>query len=363
MYWTLLTFVNTMGFVDGRERTSVEELWKEQAQLTILVILGFIFTHMYRAYVKKNKWISLSVPKLITRLVLSAFLLIFLIGTTFIIAIAMANLVSREDLLNSGHVLGAYIGITPFTSLWVAIYFSVQYFKNYRKSQVLQLKQDALIKEATLNKLRSQLNPHFVFNSLNSIRALVIVEPNKARDSITALSNIFRKSLQLDKALRIPFDEELQIVKDYLKLEKIRFEERLEIVLDIEPDVYASKVPPLMLQTLVENGIKHGISSLAAGGVLQLKGRDYQKSFHFEIINSGRLRHKVGGRKGYGLQNTRERLELLYDGRASITIENFEEDRVLTTLIIPKEQEGQVPGTHNGLREQEAEEASTTLKK
>lgn len=359
MYWSLLTFVNTMGFIEERDPANVGQ---EQLQLTILVVLGFIFTHAYRSYVKKHKWTSLSVPKLITRLISSTLLLILLIGTTFIITIGAADLISANDLQDFGSILGAYIGITPFTSLWVAIYFSVQYFKNYRKAQVLQLKQDALIKEATLNKLRSQLNPHFIFNSLNSIRALVLLEPEKARDSITALSNIFRKSLQLDKALRIPFDEELQIVKDYLQLEKIRFEERLEIVLEIEPEVYASKVPPLMLQTLVENGIKHGISSLASGGILALKAKAHDKSFHFEIINSGRLEYKTGGRKGYGLKNTRERLELLYDGSASIAIENLNDDKVLTTLIIPKEQEGNVPGLHNGLREQE-ETSPISLKK
>jgi len=332
----LLTFVNTLRFGEGGEESNIAELWREQAQLTIIVILGFTITHIYKVYVKRNMWVLLPVSKLIARLLVSVLVLTLMVLIPFLFIINVANLANMEDLSNSGIVLGAFFSVALIISLWVAIYFSVQYFKNYRKSQVARLKQDALLKEATLNKLRSQLNPHFIFNSLNSIRALVTVEPEKARDSITALSNIFRKSLQLDTCLRVAFDEEMQIVKDYLQLEKIRFEERLNVDYDIEDEVYSAKVPPLMLQTLVENGIKHGISNLPKGGVLKLRAKAYEKSYHFEIVNSGRLIEN-NGRKGYGLKNTKERLELMYEGKASINIENRGTENVLTTLIIPKE--------------------------
>ena len=119
--------------------------------------------------------------------------------------------------------------------------------------------------EIELNNLKSQLNPHFIFNALNSIRALVDENPSKSKQAINQLSNILRNSLASDKKGLTKFEDELKIVKDYLGLESIRFEERLKTEFDIHPDSQKFLVPPLMIQTLVENGIKHGISKLTAG--------------------------------------------------------------------------------------------------
>ena len=125
--------------------------------------------------------------------------------------------------------------------------------------------------EIELNNLKSQLNPHFIFNALNSIRALVDENPSKSKQAINQLSNILRNSLASDKKGLTKFEDELKIVKDYLGLESIRFEERLKTEFEIHPDSQKFLVPPLMIQTLVENGIKHGISKLTPGGVIQLK--------------------------------------------------------------------------------------------
>lgn len=315
----------------------MEELWKEQIQLTFFILIGLTVTHLFRGYVKRKKWVSLNVKVLIPRLVLSVVVLTVIILSAFTGLIYATNLQNDGELSNGVRIFQVSINVAIIIGLWMSIYFSVQYFKNYKKAQLTQLKQDALLKEATLNKLRSQLNPHFIFNSLNSIRALVTVEPEKARESITALSNIFRKSLQLDKSLKIPFNEELQIVRDYLKLEKIRFEERLEEHIDIAPEIYHAKVPPLMLQTLVENGIKHGISTLPEGGVLSFEAYPNGSHYVFKIINSGQL-VKDKSRRGYGLKNTRERLDLMYNGDASIEIANTPNDCVTTVLRLPKEE-------------------------
>ena len=125
--------------------------------------------------------------------------------------------------------------------------------------------------EIELNNLKSQLNPHFIFNALNSIRALVDENPSKSKQAINQLSNILRNSLASDKKGLTKFEDEIKIVKDYLGLESIRFEERLKTEFEIHPESQKFLVPPLMIQTLVENGIKHGISKLTPGGVIQLK--------------------------------------------------------------------------------------------
>jgi sensor histidine kinase YesM len=333
IYWLVLSLVNIM-LNSGENR---EDLWREQIGLTIFLVIGLLTTHFYRSFVKKRNWTALPVGQLIIRVIVSVFVLSFIILFSYTFSLRVFNIFTFENLKNELLLLRIFINVSVIISLWIATYFSVQYFRNYRKAQVQKLMQESLIKEATLNKLRSQLNPHFIFNSLNSIRALVSSDPEKARDSITALSNIFRKTLQLDKSTKVPFSEELQIVEDYLKLEKIRFEERLDFSFNIEENVFRYGVPPLMLQTLVENGIKHGISNLTKGGILKLEGKEQDGKAVFTITNSGNIVENNGKRKGYGLKNTRERLQLLYEGRASVKLEETDNDFVKTTLIIPKD--------------------------
>ena len=216
---------------------------------------------------------------------------------------------------------------------WTVVYFAYHYFNEYNKS----LKYEASMTEIELNNLKSQLNPHFIFNALNSIRALVDENPKKSKQAITQLSNILRNSLASDKKGLTNFDEELKIVKDYLGLESIRFEERLKTEFDIHPESQRFLVPPLMIQTLVENGIKHGISKLTRGGVIQLKTDVVDDKLKIHIRNSG---HYVNGTKrsksGLGLENTVQRLKLIYGDEATFRIANESDNFVLTELIIPQ---------------------------
>jgi LytS/YehU family sensor histidine kinase len=187
-----------------------------------------------------------------------------------------------------------------------------------------------------LNNLRSQLNPHFIFNALNSIRALVDENPAKSKQAINQLANILRKSLTSDKKGLTKFEDELKIVKDYLGLESIRFEERLKTEFSIHPDSHHFLVPPLMIQTLVENGIKHGISKLKEGGIIQLNTTVRDGSLRIQIRNSG---HMVNGAKrskgGLGIKNTIQRLKLIYGDRSAFRIANENDNFVLTEIIIP----------------------------
>jgi two-component system LytT family sensor kinase len=216
---------------------------------------------------------------------------------------------------------------------WTVVYFAYHYFNEYNKS----LKYEASMIEIELNNLKSQLNPHFIFNALNSIRALVDENPKKSKQAITQLSNILRSSLASDKKGLTNFDEELKIVKDYLGLESIRFEERLKTEFDIHPESQRFLVPPLMIQTLVENGIKHGISKLTKGGLIQLKTDVVKDKLKIRIRNSG---HYVNGTKksksGLGLDNTIQRLKLIYGDEATFRIANETDNFVLTELIIPQ---------------------------
>lgn len=229
--------------------------------------------------------------------------------------------------------LGSVYYLTIF--VWSVLYFIYNYFERYNNS----LKHEAAVREIELNNLKAQLNPHFIFNALNSIRALVDENPKKSKNAITQLSNILRNSLASNKTKLTSFENELKTVKDYLGLESIRFEERLSTEFDIHPDSYQFHVPPLMFQTLIENGIKHGISKLKKGGLIQMRTFVSDNRLKVQIRNTGQVKMNgmpIQEKGGLGLRNTAQRLSLLYGQEASFKIFNESNTTVLTELIIPQ---------------------------
>ena len=219
---------------------------------------------------------------------------------------------------------------------WSLAYFSYHFLLNYTQAEMQSLRWQANIKEIELNKIKSQLNPHFMFNSMNSIRALIDENPFKAKESITQLSNILRNTLMMEKNKVISFSEEMKIVNDYLNLEKVRFEERLNFEIDISQASYQFFVPPLLIQTLVENGIKHGISKLTKGGDLLISTEVDNDVLTVFIKNSGRYRPEQVSETGFGLRNSKDRLKYVFGDAAEISIRNEGEEHVLTVVKFPK---------------------------
>ena len=222
------------------------------------------------------------------------------------------------------------------TSLWLLIYLVWHFVGKNRKDQLDTLRLEGMVKSLELKTIKSHINPHFIFNALNSIRALVDENPNRARTAITELSNILRSSLKAETLETVPLQEELDIVKDYLALEHMRFEERLQIEIEIDPDTLTQPIPPMMLQTLVENAIKHGISRDVKGGLVRICS--YFKDNHHELIvqNTGNLRSlRNGGKEGFGIKSTQDRLNLLYHNKAHFEIEEKEGNLVQSKIIMP----------------------------
>jgi LytS/YehU family sensor histidine kinase len=168
---------------------------------------------------------------------------------------------------------------------------------------------------------------------MNSIRALVDENPSKSKEAINQLSNILRNSLASDKKGLTKFEDELKIVKDYLGLESMRFEERLRAEFDIAPGSSEFWVPPFMIQTLVENCVKHGISNLTKGGIVSVKTKIVDDVLQIQIRNSGH--YTSNGARGLGLTNTIQRLKLLYGDAAHLKIANESNNFVLTEVKIP----------------------------
>lgn len=299
----------------------------------LFIFLFILFTHGWRYLIIRYNWFGLRFNKLIPRVIGFSLLLSILFFPVSVVNAVAWETITWNEAFEGINIVGQLSFFTLLFLSWSLIYFLFHYISNYQRT----LKMTALMNEAELKYLKSQLNPHFLFNALNSVRALVDEDPQKAKISITALSNLLRMSLVTGKKKLVPLSEELRTVKDYLSLEHIRFEERLSVKIDCPKNTLHRKVPPMMLQTLVENGIKHGISTLKEGGEIDIRASLENENLHLEIRNSGRyLNGKSSKTGGLGLKLSRKRLELLYDKEASLSIQNEGTGMVLTQIVIPK---------------------------
>lgn len=203
--------------------------------------------------------------------------------------------------------------------LWSGFYYVFVIIEKSRKQELLNLQWQASKNEIELKNLRAQLNPHFLFNSLNSIRALVGINPDQAKSAITQLSGLLRNSINLGKLRLIPLRDELELVDNYLKLEQIRFEERLNVKMQIEDAAKNCQIPPLMVQTIVENSIKHGISKSIGGGEIIITAAYKNSELLLTVENTGKI-DATDSENGVGVANTKKRLAILFADHAEFKL-------------------------------------------
>ena len=298
-----------------------------------LVPAAILLTHLYRFLIIRKHWLQKTVLTQLLIAIVSGYVL----SSAFLILQYFLN-VSFFGFGKQLSVIDIAISLINFWFVfvvWSISYYFYHYLQNIRKTEISSLKIKATLKEAELNKLKSQLNPHFMFNALNSIRALIDEDPKKAKQAVTKISAILRQTLSLEKNKLISFDREMELVQDYLDLEKIRFEERLHYSFEIEPGSNRYQLPPMILQTLVENAIKHGISNLTEGGMITVKTTILKnEKLQIEISNSGHYNPEITPQSGYGIKNTRDRLAHVFADEASFSIFN-EKFFVKTQIVIP----------------------------
>ncbi len=220
---------------------------------------------------------------------------------------------------------------------WLCLYFFYHVFDRLNRSEIERFKLMSTVKEAELRALKSQVNPHFIFNSLNSLRALIDEDPARARQAVTQLANLLRYSLQSGQMETVPFEDELDVVNDYLALEQVRHEERLRLKLDIAPDAMQLRIPPMLLQTLVENAVKYGISPRPEGGEIAIIARNLGGALRIQVFNPGEV--ATNGQvtsTGLGLRNAAERLRLIFGERATLRLRSDgDHDQVIAEAVIP----------------------------
>ena len=319
--------------------------WVIFGRITVVCLAGIFITHLLRLFIKWRGWLMQSIEKVIPKLIIVMVITSMLYSLVILGAVDIFKLSvdGNKGLSFMARWLGSTVNNGLFIMPWVLIYYFYHFIEKSRKQQLDTLQLESLIKELELKTIKGHINPHFIFNSLNSIRALVDENPERARAAITELSNILRSSMQVEKAETVPFEKELDIIKDYLALENMRFEDRLKIEYEIDEDTLDQQVPPMMLQTLVENAIKHGISKQIKGGVVRIIS-DFNGDFHeLAVQNTGQLNGYINGDarpddlfgRGFGLSSTRDRLSLLYGEDARFEIKQLTSSLVEAKVKLP----------------------------
>lgn len=300
------------------------------------LVLYIGITHVYRNFSRYCQWQSLPLRPLIWRILLSLPILtaLYCIGTItkiyyirhwFIPGFEISFMDFVRPNITSISMAGARL-----MSIWLLAYHGY----HYALREMNLLKENAAlqvaIKDAQLQNLSAQLNPHFLFNSLNTIKSLVPSQPDSARRAIDLLSELLRTSLYNTEQSTTTVGEELALIKDYLELEQLRMEERLQYSINIDDNFSKISIPTLSLITMVENAVKHGIAVQQNGGRIELTASTNNQTHSFRVIHPGIL----GSGTGLGIRNLKERLHLLYHEQASFTItEN--NGMVEACLIIP----------------------------
>ena len=315
-----------------------EEPGRVKAVLIIMAI-GIGVSHMFRSIILRQNWIGSGILLLLARTLGASVLL----GTfAFILQASLTDVLfpSHSSILAAGglEIVKLILNWSLLLMLWSMGYIGYHYFIRSRREEVRNLRLETANRENQLSNLRAQLNPHFMFNALNGIRALIDEDPALAKNAITQLSAILRNAMSTVRRKVVPLGEELDIVKAYLALETMRYEERLRVRFETDPALERELVPPMLLQTLVENAVRHGIARLPEGGELVIGAERKEGGMRLSITNAGTYQPGRSDGNGIGLRNTRKRLEMIYGRQASLSITSSN-GTVRTVVEIPFTQE------------------------
>jgi len=354
--WGLFALINIFFAFSFDKLNKVDDRIFFFARLGIFVLMGIVITHVMRYVIIGLNFLQRRLERQLLYFILTTLVFAFLVSflnIELLIRLSDKSILNNVDLLSDNEkkvlrnvgnsysmnkllvVLSGAFYFFIYFFIWNLIYFIYHFITKSQKQQLDTLKLEALVKELELKTIKAHINPHFIFNSLNGIRALIDEDPNRARNAITELSNILRSSMQTDKLESVSLEKELNIVKDYLALENMRFEDRLHVEYEIDEDTLDQKVPPMMLQTLVENAIKHGISKQISGGKIRIVS-DFKDSYHeLAVQNTGKLVNGTAKGEGFGLPSTLNRLSLLYGERARFSIKQVTSEIVEARVLLP----------------------------
>ncbi|MEK0445223.1 MAG: hypothetical protein RLZZ399_544 [Verrucomicrobiota bacterium] len=267
-----------------------------------------------------------------------------------VVHVALQILVARTILPHQAILMTTRPGVDPalhtFVDLlglsaglfvtWTGAYVGLRVYRQYQAARIERLELAAHVQEAAWQALRAQINPHLLFNSLNCIRALIPGDLTAPREALTHLSELLRSSLALKQDELITLARELETVESFFALERLRFEQRLRVTMEIAAGAHTWLVPPFLVQILAENAVHYGVAPYEDGGDIRLRITQQNGFLVVEVRNRGQLGQLPPGRStGLGLTNLRSRLALLFGSAATLTLTNEGSSLVLARAVVP----------------------------
>lgn len=292
-----------------------------------LLIIGIVFVQAFNFFIanlltiKCFEKILLKVKSTRQKYLLSI-LVVVLIALAFVfVNISFYNYANGKSkiLTNFTKYLANGFEKIIYVSGFSPMFFFIQNLKEYRKQKTILEQAQQTAREAQLQMLQQQLNPHFLFNTLNSLRCLIAIDTDRARSMVTDLSEFLRVTLSSYKSVRNTINDEVSLVEYYLKIQKIRFEEELRYIIDIQHEVSDFTIPKFVFQPLVENALKYGMITSAMPLTLTVRAERTNQAVLIRISNTGKLVDSVKEKhSNHGIANTRARLELMFPGKANL---------------------------------------------
>lgn len=286
-------------------------------------MLGVSLMHVFRYFVKRSTVFDWRPREIWLFALLSTILISAVINLLSTMPHLFGDAKNISSIFSFIVIFGGTLNSMRYIGVWIIIYFLYQILERSRLLKEAKLESENSTRIMELELLKAQLNPHFLFNALNSIKALVSIDQEKCKDAIVKLSELLRFTLQSGEQTLIPLHAEMEEVKKYLALEQIRFGERFQIEFQMDETAEYQLVPPAMILTLAENAIKHGITKTPGPSKINFSATYQQEMLKIEMTNSGVLLTNEG--RGFGLDNIKKQLAHIFDGRAQLSLEQTEQ--------------------------------------
>ena len=304
--------------------------WTVALRAVAGIAIGLFLTEQLRRFMLRRGWPWLPVRRLAPRVVLAA----AVVAALMVLILLPLLLVNITAASRAGPLTTIFTIHLIFVLGWILLYLGYHYLRRVHLAEAEKLRLELAMRETELSALRAQLNPHFLFNSLNSLRALITEDPPRAQQAVTGLAALLRHTLQLSRARSTTVEDELEATNHYLELESLRFEHRLQYEIESDPRTLGFAVPPMLIQTLVENAIKHGIARLPEGGSVRIAVRRSSGDLHIRVTNAGTLAD-TPVKNGIGLTNSLARLRLMFGERVSFQLRQLEPNEVACDVVVP----------------------------
>ncbi|MCP3099020.1 histidine kinase [Myxococcus sp. K15C18031901] len=333
--WSFYALTNLLLFLVNPGMSGGAPLLAVAVWACFASLCGLLVTHGARAWLKPREWVRLP-PRALGAHILGASLGLGALQTLLAFLPPYLLAPTRPPIRLLGFVYPFIIWALVML-IWLLIYCTVHSLRHTRTVELERWKLEAAAQSAELRFLKAQLQPHFLFNCLNSTRALITEDPLRAQEVVTRLSSLLRYALASRGPETVPLEHELQVVRDYLSLEGVRLDERLRVREDVAPDTLGVPVPAMLVQTLVENAIKHGIARMPEGGEVSLSAQVREGILCLEVANTAAPTSTPPAPHsgGVGLHNASERLRLLCGANASLQLDQTQAATTTARVRIP----------------------------